>query len=377
MTSKPKKIAIIGASYLQLPLVLRANELGYETFCFSFLDGAVCEAHCTEFYPISVIEKEEILAICRELEIDGITSIASDLVVPTINYISNSLGLNGNTVASSELCTNKFVMKETLSAAGLNVARFITLRSTKDLVKVKNLSYPLIVKPVDRSGSLGVTKILSSSDLEFAFAFALSTSLVNQVIVEEFIVGDEISVESISIFGEHYQLATTDKVTSGAPHFVELEHHEPSSLSKELLAEIHELIPKALDVLKIKNSASHSELIITAQGKVYINEIGARMGGDFIGSHLVQLTTGYDYLQGVIETSLGIAKAPLHSLSKSAGVVFYSTENEAQTNHLDPSAPYVIKHEITGTKTIELTKSADRHGYLIYQSEKRIIFENK
>ena len=250
MGSRSKRIAIIGASYLQLPIVLRANELGYETYCFSYLDGAVCKDHCTEFYAISVIEKEAILAICRELKINGVTSIASDLVVPTVNFIADALGLPGNSVASSDLCTNKYVMKETLSSAGLRVARFARVYSSADLNHLDNLSYPLIVKPVDRSGSLGVTKIESITGLEDAFSLAISASLVKQVIIEEFIEGQEISVESISINGEHYQLATTDKVTSGAPHFVELEHHQPSLLPENILTEVKNMLPTALDTLK-------------------------------------------------------------------------------------------------------------------------------
>lgn len=377
MKNKPKKIAIIGASYLQLPLVLRANEMGYETFCFSYMEGAVCKEHCSAFYEISVVEKEKILVICRELSIDGVTSIASDLVVPTINYISSRLGLKGNSIKSSALCTNKYLMKNCLRRAGLNVAQYAKIESEGDLYKIQDFSYPIIVKPVDRSGSLGVTKIASKQGLKHAFELALSASIAKQVIIEEFIVGEEISVESISISGRHYQLATTDKITSGAPHFVELEHHEPSLLSEVLLNEIGDLIPKALDALNIENSAAHSELIIRNNGEIFINEIGARMGGDFIGSHLVPLTTGYDYLKGVIEICLGIADEPQLTQNKAAGIVFYSSENELQTENLNVDPSCIVEHEFTGEKAENLTKSADRHGYLIYQSEKRIIFENK
>ena len=146
MGNKSKKIAIIGASYLQLPLVLRANEMGYETFCFSYMEGAVCKDHCSAFYEISVVEKEKILTICRELSVDGVTSIASDLVVPTINYISSRLGLKGNSINSSALCTNKYLMKNCLRRAGLNVAQYAKIESEEDLYKIQDFSYPIIVE---------------------------------------------------------------------------------------------------------------------------------------------------------------------------------------------------------------------------------------
>ena len=91
--NKPKKIAIIGASYLQLPLVEMANSLGHETYCFAYLEGAVCKDYCTKFFPVSIIEKEESTEICRSLNIDAALFIASDLAVGTINYVANNMGL--------------------------------------------------------------------------------------------------------------------------------------------------------------------------------------------------------------------------------------------------------------------------------------------
>jgi hypothetical protein len=91
--TKKKKIAIIGASYLQLPLVEKANSLGHETYCFAYLEGAICKDYCTKFFPVSIIEKEEITEICRSLNIDAALFIASDLAVGTINYVANNMGL--------------------------------------------------------------------------------------------------------------------------------------------------------------------------------------------------------------------------------------------------------------------------------------------
>ncbi|MDG1657575.1 MAG: ATP-grasp domain-containing protein, partial [Crocinitomicaceae bacterium] len=226
--SQPKKIAIIGASYLQLPVVEKANELGIVTHCFAYLEGAVCKDHCSKFHPISILEKDEILEICRTLKIDGVLSIASDLAVVTVNYIAHHMGLIGNDLNSSESTTNKYKMKQVLVENDLPTAKFEIIRSEEDLERVSIFEYPLIVKPVDRSGSLGVSKINSSEELSLAFNQALKVSLCKEVIVEEFISGKEISVESISQNGSHRILAFTDKVTNGAPNFVELEHHQPA-----------------------------------------------------------------------------------------------------------------------------------------------------
>ena len=190
--------------------------------------------------------------------------------------------------------------------------------------------------------------------------------------VEEFIIGTDISVESISQTGVHHILAFTDKVTTGAPHFVELEHHQPSTLLQTTQDEIKNLITKALTVLSIENGAAHSELIITSNNEIFINEIGARMGGDFIGSNLVQLSTGFDYLKAVLDVSLGNPIILKFSSLKYSGVVFRNTMNEAKFDQVSRKEPYIITLESNLKNALKLTKSNERGNYFIYQSDKRI-----
>lgn len=372
--NNPKKIAIVGASYLQLPLVEKVLELGHEAYCFAYLEGAVAKDVCTKFFPISVLDKEAILKVCQDLQIDGILTIASDISVHAVNYVADKMNLSGNPISSTKVSTDKFSMKETLSGAGIPVAKHIYAESIIALDQIDEMSYPLIVKPVDRSGSMGITKINTPDKLEEAFEAAIECSFEKKVIIEEFIEGRELSIEGISFNGEHDLLAMTDKVTSGAPHFVELEHHQPSAISTELKNQIETLIPKALNALNIQNSASHSEIIITNDGQIYINEIGARMGGDFIGSDLVELSTGYDYLQAVIEVALGQQPSAKAVQNKHAGVIFFSALNRDNFKDLDGSSTHCIRYEVNGEMQPELTRSSDRHGYFLYQSNKRLIF---
>lgn len=160
--------------------------------------------------------------------------------------------------------------------------------------------------------------------------------------VEEFIEGREISVEMISCGGIHHALQITDKVTTGAPHFVELEHHQPSSLPAQMQTRIFAITRRALDALGLTNGASHSEYKITADGRIVVMEIAGRMGGDFIGSHLVQLSTGYDFLRGVIEVALG---QPI----------------EVEVKQLGSSS-------VVFEAAADVSCSADRKGYTIYRN---------
>jgi biotin carboxylase len=367
-----KKLAVIGASYLQIPLVRKAKEMGIETHCFAWEDGAVCKEIADYFYPVSILEKEQILEICQKVQIDGITTIASDAAVPTVCFIAGIMGLTGNAFEDALVSTDKYLMRQRFSEFSVSSPGFVI---ADENYSVENFTYPLIVKPTDRSGSRGVKKIENPAELHDAVERAQKESFTHQAIVEEYISGSEVSVETISWKGEHYILAITDKITTGEPYFVELEHHQPSELPAGIQLKIKSETLKALTALKINYGASHAEFKITTDGKVYAIEVGARMGGDFIGSHLVELSTGYDFVKGVVDIALGTFKKPEFNFTKHSGVYFLCNETEyllpairnAQNNN------QIIEAEITDSELHNIQCSADRSGYLIYQANKRFI----
>ncbi len=371
----PSTLAIVGASYLQLPLVLKAKELGLRTLCFAWEEGAVCKEHADQFYPISVLEKEKIAEVCRREQISGVTTIATDIAVPTVAYIAHQLGLIGNSEHSAYISTNKYAMREVLAAAGVNCPRFARVRSIQDALHVlSDLRFPLIIKPCDRSGSMGVCKLGNQAELERAVPEALACSFCKAAILEEFIEdAREISIEGISFAGKHYVLAVTDKVTTGPPHYVELGHHQPSNLPRPLIDEAIRQVKLGIKALGIEYGASHPELMITPDGKVYITEIGARMGGDFIGSDLVQLSTGYDFLRGTIEVALNQFQPPVCSLNKCSGVWFYAPDTQWVKDVIqDPARhPEIVKSEFHEEQLKPLTRSADRAGFFVYQGDDR------
>lgn len=301
-----KNIAIIGASYLQLPLIEKAKKMGYITHVFAWKSNDVGEKAADFFYPISIIEKDEILDICKRIGICGICSIASDLAVITVNYVAENMGLNGNTMHSAMMCTNKYLMREAFRNNGDPSPRSYLVRQKLNL-KILNLKYPVIIKPTDRSGSRGIYKVDFAKDINDAILCARNESFERKALVEEFIDGKEYSVEYISYQGKHYFLAVTEKYTTGAPHFIETGHLEPASIDNEILKKIKTVIVHALDTLEIRNGASHSEIKIDTNGNIFIIEIGARMGGDCIGSDLVKYSTGYDFVKMVIQVACGEA----------------------------------------------------------------------
>lgn len=299
-----KNLAIIGASYLQLPLIRKAKDMGYITHVFAWAADDVGEKEADFFYPISIVEKEEILSKCKQIGICGICSIASDLASITVNYVANELHLSGNSMQSTYMSTNKHLMRLAFEKNGDPSPKSVLVGSAEDAEKI-NISFPAIVKPTDRSGSRGIYKILKKEDIMPAVEAAIQQSIEKKALVEEYAEGKEYSIEYISYQGEHTFLAVTEKYTTGAPHFIETGHREPAPVSEGMVKRIRNVVEHALDTLQIKNGASHSEIKIDESGNIKIIEIGARMGGDCIGSDLVRYSTGYDFVKMVIQVACG------------------------------------------------------------------------
>ncbi len=302
-----EKIVIIGASDFQDPLIRKAKEKGYETHVFAWKDGAVGEKTADYFYPVSITEKEKILEICRELRPAGIASIGSDLAVVTVNYLAEQLGLRGNGPENTRLATNKYEMRRAFAAHGDPSPRFRLIREENQEWEelTEGLRYPLIVKPADRSGSRGITKLDGPEGLAEAAKAAMDYSFLHQAVIEEYMQGEEFSVEFISYEGRHHFLAMTRKFTTGAPHFIETGHVQPAGVEQAVAERVKQVVSHALDTLHVVWGASHAEVMIDSQGQVSIVEIGARMGGDCIGSDLVPLSTGYDFVGMVVDIACG------------------------------------------------------------------------
>ena len=301
-----KDIAIIDASYLQLPLIEKAKEMGYTTHVFAWAAGDVGETVADFFYPISIVEREEILEKCKSIGICGICSIASDLAMVTVNYVAEQLGLNANSVEATNKSTNKHLMREAFELHGDPSPKSILVDDTTDLNSLQ-LTFPVIVKPTDRSGSRGIFKLESKEGLSEAVHAAMDQGFEKKALIEEFAEGQEYSVEFISYHGEHRFLAMTKKFTTGAPHFIETGHLQPAPVDAETLQRVKDVVVHALDSLDLKNGASHTELKIADDGTIRLIEIGGRMGGDCIGSDLVRYSTGYDFVKMVIDVACGNA----------------------------------------------------------------------
>ena len=366
-------IAIIGANDFQNQLILRAKAMGYVTHVFAWQCGDVGEKTADYFYPVSIVEKERILEICRGVRPTGVCSIASDLAAITVNFVAEGLGLVGNGMESAMTATNKHLMRQAFEKAGLPSCKSILVKEDTDLAALP-LKYPVIVKPTDRSGSRGIRKVADPGELPEAVAFAREPSFEKKVLVEEFAEGREYSVEYLSWKGKHRFLAVTEKFTTGAPLFVETGHLQPPKhMDNVTLAKIKTLVPRVLDSLGVQYGASHTELKVDGHGDIRLIECGARMGGDCIGSDLVKLSTGVDFVRGVIDTACGVAPSFEPTGEKCvAAVRFIFSEDDLKAlgniRRKSPESLFRVS-DILPIDGHEIRDSSTRYGYYILTAD--------
>lgn len=361
-----KKIVIIGANMFQNKLIVHAKQLGFETHVFAWECGDPGEKSADFFYPISIKEKELILEQCKKINPVAICSIGSDLAVLTVNYIARKLGLNGNSELCDHLATNKFEMREAFKCFGIYTPKHIKVTSSDQGKFDVNMKYPVIVKPTDRSGSRAITCVYDENEIESAVQRAIEQSFEKAAIIEEFIEGKEYSCECISFKGKHQILALTEKFTTGSPNYIEVGHIQPAPIYDEKIRKVIEsTIFKGLDALDIKNSASHTEFKLSDDGEVRIIEIGARMGGDCIGSDLVPLSTGLDYMRMVIDVAEDKKPNWTKQISYSfAAIRFYMKMDDRKIKKNHESG--IVEEYIADSQwNIQVRDSGSRLGYII------------
>ena len=364
-----EKIVIIGANDFQRPLIQKAKEMGYETHVFAWREGATGAEDADVFYEISITEKEKILEICRRIQPKAVATIGSDLANITVQYLAEKLGLPCNSRECIHNSTNKYAMRKAFQKAGIPVPFFQIAEEGQEMIPP---SYPVIVKPTDRSGSRAITKVETPDKLQEAIKNAVSQSFEKKAIVEEYICGAEYSVETISFEGNHTCLAITKKYTTGEPHYIEVGHLQPAPLKEQMKEKVKQTVFEALDALGIRYGAGHSELRIDSEGNVRIIEIGSRMGGDCIGSDLVPLSTGQDFVKMVVDTAAG-RKPEIKKTEEHVAAIRFLM-NEKDLNHMEriqKDNPDKVKKTVLDSpvKGAVITDSGSRPGFYILQAD--------
>lgn len=296
---------IVGASVLQLPAILRAKEMGLEVAVVDYNPEAEGVREATKYYNASTMDENAVLAAAEEYKPDGIMTLATDMPMRGVAKASDKLHLHSISYETAVKATDKYDMIKAFKEYDVPSPWFFVVDSLAELKTLESeVSFPCIIKPTDNAGSHGVAKVFSFQELLDNYEYAHSCSRHGKVIVEEYLDGPEVSVEVMVVNGIVHVLQITDKITTGAPHFVEMGHTQPSRLPFPTQDAIRQVAESACKAVGINKGPAHVEMKVTSRGPVMI-ELGARMGGDNITTHLVPLSTGIDMVGSTIKVALG------------------------------------------------------------------------
>lgn len=367
---------IVGASVLQLPAILKAKEMGLHVAVVDFNPQAIGIPYADEYYNASTMDEDAVLAAAESYKPDGIMTLATDMPMRGVAKTSDKLHLHSISYETAVKATDKYDMIKAFKEHDVPSPWFFVADSLDELkTHEKEFSFPCIIKPTDNAGSHGVAKVYSFQELIDNYEYAHSCSRHGKVIVEEYLDGPEVSVEVMVVNGEVNILQITDKITTEAPHFVEMGHTQPSRLPNDVQAAIRNVTAGACKAIGIDKGPAHVEMKVTKRGPVMI-ELGARMGGDNITTHLVPLSTGVDMVASTIKVALGEEPDVEPTLHCGSAIRYFEVPfgTIKAIENMDKAKSIQGVKQITFTKGVgeestPIQCSNDRIGFVIAQGE--------
>lgn len=305
-----KKIMVLAAGLLQIDVIEKAKSMGYYVLAvdgnpkapgFNIADKAICA---------DIVNEETMLKIARDEHVDGVIHPCSEVSMAVMGRINDELGLSGISREQAICATNKHLMRKAFEKGNAPSPKSILAQDAEDAWRrlQNEFDTDAILKPSRNSGSRGIAKVsrnMDKGDFIRAYDEALNESRDHSVLIEQFIKGPEFSIEMIVWQGEIHVLTVTDKKTTSAPHFVELGHNQPSCFSATDVETLKAAAVAGVRALGVNNCACHAEAKLM-NGKAYLMEVGARLGGDFISTELTHLSTGIDMVAAAIDVALGV-----------------------------------------------------------------------
>lgn len=302
---------MLGAGVEQVYAIKLAKEKGIRTVVLDMNKEADGAQHADEFYPVSTRNTPAILEFLKgyNKKIDGVMTIASD-IPHCVSAAAEFLGVRHIPHPVADVCVDKFRMKEVLQKGGVRVPEFAIVARVADLSAfIKEVSYPVVIKPVDNSGARGVLRLTESVDLQWAFDYAKRFSFSGELIAERFIGGLQISTEGIMLDDVFYCTGLADRnyerVEKTAPYLVEDGGDIPSALAQNEQQLIKEEFEKSVRALGIDWGPAKGDMVMGKDGRPYIVEIAARLSGGNFCYDKVPWSTGVDIVDVLIDMSVG------------------------------------------------------------------------
>lgn len=368
-----KKLLMLGGGFLQTYVIREAKKCGYYVLVLDGDPNAMGYAYADEHAVINIVDEEACLAYAREKQVGGVLTAATDFSVLTMSHIAESMGLPGINYKSAKIIKNKAEVRKVLFEAKADDTGYsYEIGSIEEAEKIlSEITFPRMVKPVDGSGSRGASRVDRAKDFVKACEFAMSGSITHRAVAEPFVNGREYGVESFVNQGEIHVLGVMQKDMTQPPYYAELGHAIPSGLPAAVEEKVKNCVRTAIKALGVNHGSVNMDLLINSDD-VHIVDIGARMGGNLIGSHIIPKGTGIAYMRNMVRAAVGdeadftpvTTPSPVATklLALTLGKVITLPDFEAIAKEAD----VVIEHHLhVGDQINEYHTNLDGCGYVV------------
>lgn len=384
-----KKILMLGGSMQQIPAIKKAKEMGYYVITCDYLENNPGHKFADEYYNVSTTDKYEVLKLAKKLNIDGIVCYASDPSSPTQAYVAEKMGLHGNPYKSVNILANKDLFRNFLKINNFATPYAKGYSEIEEAIRdLDNFKMPIIIKPVDSSGSKGISKITDKKNIKEKINLALQYSRSKRFIIEEFveqqgyqIAGDGFSVNGKLVFrlygNDHFNKNTKTPFVPVAASF-------PYCGNKKTIKKIDDEINRLFNLLNLKDGAYNFDIKIGKDGRVYLMEVGPRNGGNMI-PQIIEYATGVNMIEYTIKAAMGEDCTDLKMKNSNGYYAYYAIHSnksgilkkilindEFEKNHiLEKHFNYEI-----GDSVLEYENSGGTVGILLLQfkNQKEMIY---
>ena len=351
---KQKKLMLLGGIRYLLPVIQAAHKQGYYVITADYLPNNIAHQYSDEYVNVSIIDKEAVLKVAREKEIDGIMSFGVDPGVIAASYVQNQMGLPSfGPFESVDILQHKDKFRAFLTENGFNVPWAFGFSSEAEAWESRDkLSYPLIVKPTDSAGSKGCTRVDNEKELMAAIQYAFKYTISGHIIIEEFLEKKGCSSDTdgyaqdgqlkfVSFSAQRFDANALNPYTPSA-------YSWPSTFIKEEEEYLTSEIQRLITLLGMKTSVFNIEVRVATNNKPYIMELTPRGGGNRL-CEMLRYATGVDMITAITRAMVGdepeiIEQKPYNG--NWAEIILHADEDgEFVGLQIDPSLPAEIVEE--------------------------------
>jgi len=309
MSYQEKKIIIIGASELQIPIIQAAKNLGLIVIATDRSPKAIGFSYADHTIIADTMNPEETISKIKEYikdngQIHAVATTGTDASY-TVAHVAEAFGLPGHSIQAALKASNKFLMREALLEANISIPKFKKVTNITDAEDFfHNINNYCVLKPLNSMGARGVSLVKNKDQIKTAFHLALKYNKNHECLIEEYINAHELSIDALITNGYITITGIADRIIEYSPYFVETGHILPSNIPTDWINRAIITFRDGVKALDLTHGAAKIDLKIS-QDQTWIIEIAARLSGGFMSTHTFPFATGIPLQEYMVKLALG------------------------------------------------------------------------